>query len=194
MNASDYIKFNSEPRVYLASSHISKHDYGLYANKNFHRKIPMVIYYGTLMSNEDVMYIYQTNHELYQQMANCLRHTRTSVVYGDRDNSNTNLLGVYVNDISNINCRKQDVNEEILRKYADTHKLCNLQVVETADFPVYRTSKHVRKNEELTIHYGIGYWLLEIGCTPEEISDIDKRYNFHTMYENTVYSASMGKN
>jgi len=69
-----------------------------------------------------------------------------------------------------------------LKNYARTIRLCNLKVIDTIDYPVYVTTRRVKKDEELYVHYGIGYWLSHIKCTPEEISDLNEQYDFSNFY------------
>jgi hypothetical protein len=89
---------------------------------------------------------------------------------------------VYVNDIACINCSKYEVTKHILQEYANTIKQCNLKTVDTSDYPIYYSTRIIKKGEELYVHYGIGYWLLHIGCSPEAISRFNDMYNFASLY------------
>jgi hypothetical protein len=183
MNASSLLNIKGKPKVHVAKSHIKNGGNGLFASSYFTKNVPMVIYYGHLLTHQQVYDIYMDHQEIYYQMSDDLRGTSgNNVILGDRNNTNPNLLGVYVNDISFINCPKNEINRNILSKYAQTHQVCNLKVVDTPDYPVYVTTCRVKKDEELYVHYGIGYWLTHIGCTPDEISTLNDYYDYESLY------------
>ncbi len=181
MKASDIINFSSKPIVRPGKSGIS--GYGLFAKKHISKGRPVVVYYGDKMSDEEVYDLYMENREEYREVSKNMRGTPNGfTIRGDKTNENNNLLGVYVNDAGSITCKKGYLTQKALFDYAKTLSDCNLKVVETEDYPVYQSDKRIKKGEELLAHYGIGYWLSQVGCTPEEISDLNRMYNFDSFY------------
>lgn len=181
--AADMVQVTGKPKTYVAQSSIENAGDGLYSINPCVKNIPIVIYYGLAITDQEVYDIYTNHRDDYYEISDYLRGTPNGcVIYGDKNVTNPNLHGVYVNDISSLNCQKSEINHTILRKYADTKRLCNLKVVDTKDFPVYVTTKRINRGEEFYVHYGIGYWLSHLKCSPEEISDLNSQYHFESFY------------
>jgi hypothetical protein len=171
----------TKPLVYVSKSKIS--GLGLFAKKNISKHNPVVIYYGDHITDDEIYKLYTTDPHSYLELSPYIRGTPNGfAIKGCRNQTNKNLLGVFVNDISLIDCKKEDINRGILQNYANTEKKCNLSVVDTDDYPVYFSKRRIIKGEELFVHYGIGYWLSIIGFSPEEISDLNKKYKFESFY------------
>ena len=171
----------TKPLVYVGKSKVSGS--GLFAKKNISKNNPVVMYYGNHITDDEIYELYTNDIQSYLELSPYIRGTPNGfAIKGSRDQTNKNLLGVFVNDISLIDCRKEDISKEILKKYANTEKQCNLKVIDTNNYPVYFSKKRIKKGEELYVHYGIGYWLSIIGFNPEEISYLNKKYNFENFY------------
>lgn len=181
MKAVELVNITDDPIVYIGDSVTGGK--GLFAKKNISRGTDIVIYYGKKITDEEIYNTYINNSDEYFKLSRYIRKTYYGpAIRGDKNITNLNLAGVYVNDISCINKDKEDLDENILREYAETFTKCNVKVVDTLDYPVYRSIKKIKKNEELYVHYGIGYWLSYIGFLPEEISKINKKYPFDSFY------------
>lgn len=186
-NADSILKFNTRlGHVVINQSKITAAGQGLFAKKQIRISQPVVVYYGSKITDEQVYDVYINNHEEYIEMSAFIRGTLNGFnILGDKNNNVDVLQGVYVNDIARIDCKKNQVNKQILHDYATTYKKCNLKVVDTADYPIYYATRTIKKGEELYVHYGIGYWLLHIGYLPQEISELNDIYNFESFYTNT---------
>lgn len=177
VKAFDLINIDAKSCVYVANSTIKGK--GLFAKKNIPKSTNCVIYYGDICTNNDVFNLYIENSDDYVEIMKTMRSCNDNVIYG-KYNGNDNLAGVYVNDYASID---SDISPTIFKNYANTHKYCNLHVVDTEDYPVYVSTKRIKKNEELFIHYGIGYWLAHNGMTPDKISELNDTYNFSNYYK-----------
>ena len=83
--------------------------------------------------------------------------------------SNLNLLGVLVNDVN----KPKSLRAVDLIAYLDTQEDCNLiPSHQTNDYPLYISKRPIKKGEILTVHYGLGYWLLQLGIPPPGIGHI----------------------
>jgi hypothetical protein len=173
MYASDLLSETETPCVYRAPSLIHPGGQGLFSRYKIAKGRPVVVYYGTLLTHQEIYELYRSDSEQYYQLSDDLRGTLNGqVVCGDREVTNPNYQGIWVNDISSLS---DEIN---IDRYLETLQLCNLKVVETLDYPVYIATRQIKKNEELTVHYGPGYWLSHLHMTPEEISDLDQKYHF----------------
>jgi len=183
MEASQLVNFNKKQVVYIAKSKINSAGDGLFAKKFIAKNTPVVVYYGNKVTDEEIYNLYMDKPEEYYELNKYIRGTPNGfAIRGDKKQTNSNLMGVYVNDIGCISCKKENINEKVLKDYAQTVKKCNLMTMDTSDYPVYIASKRIKKGEELYAHYGIGYWLSFIGCSPEEISDMNRKYRFDSLY------------
>ena len=79
---------------------------------------------------------------------------------------NLNLSGVYVNDIFKL--KSKSLGD--MKHYHKSRLICNIEVVETNDFPIYKARKDIKSGSELFVHYGIAYWLCELGVPPNELN------------------------
>lgn len=183
-SASATLKFDSKlNQVKVDQSKIKNAGQGLFAKKHIKRSQPLVIYYGSQITDDEVYELYINNPDKHLALNTFIRGTPNGFSIMGEKNDVPVLQGVYVNDIASINCPKELITKEILQEYVNTAKQCNLKTVDTADYPIYHTLRSIKKGEELYVHYGIGYWLLYIGCRPEEISAYNDKYNFASLYE-----------
>lgn len=156
---------------------------GMFTKKYIARGTYVTIYHGDKLPKKEVFDMYMKQPEEYYRLSPYMRGTPNDfVIMGDKTQTNPNLMGVYVNDYGCINCKKEELTIDILKVYAMTKSKCNVEVVDTNDYPVYRVVKRIKKGEELYAHYGIGYWLAHIGCSPEEIDSLNEEYGFENMY------------
>ena len=179
MKATELVNIKSKTTLFVSQSKIKGAGDGLFAKKYISKGNPVVVYYGDKFTNEDIYELYTNDPEGYHELNKYVRGTPNGyAVKGDKSQENTYLLGVYVNDIGSITCKKDEINETILKAYANTARKCNLKTVDTSDYPVYVATKRIKKGEELYVHYGTGHWLSFIGYSPEEISDLNNKYRF----------------
>jgi len=179
MCARDHIDFNHPSCVQVKPSLINGGGTGLFATRDIGKGQPVVIYYGTKMTDQEIFDLYLSDRDQYERLAPYLRGTPNGfAIIGDKTTDNSVLHGVYVNDIALIG----KVNLNSFQIYAATLKLCNLKVVETLDYPVYFATRRIKKGEELYVHYGIGYWLQYLGLSADQISDYNQIYHFDTLY------------
>ena len=168
------INIDKEPLIYKKEN---EKGISLFARKNIKKGIPIIIYYGDINDKNEIYNEYINDRENYiKNIGPYIRDINDNqVVNGVKylDNENLNLCGVLVNDYCSI---KNNDKIEML-KYIESKKNCNVEIIETNDFPIYYSTKKIKKNEEICAHYGIGYWLLHIGIDAEKIKDkINKLY------------------
>lgn len=140
-----------------------KYDKGVFTTRDIKKGEIVCVYFGDII-DEDKLY------DIYKNRPNIMKYIRkgngflvdASII--DKIN-NINLLGGYVNDIS----KPKSKSKKDLIFYSKTKNICNIEVVETKDFPLYRARKDIKKGVELFVHYGIGYWLLDMGVSPLEL-------------------------
>ena len=178
------IKLNQEPLVYVKKSTRPNGGNGLFAQKKIKKGTPVVIYYGKMTDSEQIFDYYTDNSENYlKNIFPYVRNTeRENIVingYSALNHKNSNVLGVYVNDYDKL----KNTNIQEMKRYAKTAKLCNLEIVETADFPIYFSRRNIKKGEELFAHYSVGYWLLYLGIKAEDMEEIYKKTEWNKFYE-----------
>ena len=177
------IKLNQEPLVYVKKSTRPNGGKGLFAKENIKKGTPVVIYYGKMTDSEQIFDYYTDNSENYlKNIFPYVRNTeRENIVingYSALNHKNSNVLGVYVNDYDKL----KNTNIQEMKRYAKTAKLCNLEIVETADFPIYFSRRNIKKGEELFAHYSVGYWLLYLGTKAEDMEEIYKKTEWNKFY------------
>ena len=180
--AQSMIKFDQKVPVYVAESKIEGAGLGLFAGKQISSSQPVVIYYGSKMLSEDVYDLFMSNPESYGEAQSIIRETPNGYAIRGEKTEKTALHGVYVNDVAKIQCEKDSVDRDALVEYINSAKNCNLKTIDTSDYPVYVSTRRIKKHEELYVHYGIGYWLLQMGYGPEELNVLDQYYKFSTLY------------
>lgn len=178
----------------LKPSLIPQAGLGLFTNKFIHPNTPVVLYHGKKLSQQEV---YQLNQDLpeaeFKELNSRIRGTvHDYVILGPTQQqqstpqpTNPYHLGVYVNDISRIQIdHKDQLTEQHLKDYVQTLKRCNLRVSDdpSSEYPVYYATRRIKKNEELYVHYGIGFWLLQLGFRPLEISELNRKHPFDLFY------------
>ena len=181
MLASSLINFSSHPKIYKDNSKIVGAGYGLFAKKHIARGELVVVYYGTTVTDEEIYDMYMDDPDNYFKLVQYIRGGKNQVVINGQPaltQDNLLLSGVYVNDVAKLDGFDLDK----IRAYAKTSGQCNLRVVDTDDYPVYYSQKRIKKGEELTVHYGIGYWLAVNGFSPAEISGLNHKYQFSSLY------------
>lgn len=183
-SAHSLLNFNSKTKiVQVKQSKISGAGEGLFAKKIIRSGQSVVVYHGSKITDEEVYEAYTKNPEKYRKMNTVIRGTPNGYAILGEKTSNPILQGVYVNDIASISCSKDELTRDALQKYADTAKKCNLKTVDTTDYPVYVATKRIKKGEEFYAHYGIGYWLLHNGYTPEDLTILNQIYKFELFYQ-----------
>lgn len=140
-----------------------KHNKGLFATKDIKKGEIVCIYFGDIIDEDKLYDIYKNRPEImkYIRKGNGFL-VDASIIHKFDD---VKLLGGYVNDIS----KPKSKSKKDLNSYSKTKFICNIEVVETKDFPLYRARKNIKKGAELFVHYGIGYWLLDMGVSPLEL-------------------------
>jgi hypothetical protein len=188
MEAIDFFPNNSKNTVYIKKSNIKNGGDGLFSKKYIVKGTSVTIYYGHKITDKEIYDLYTTYPDIYYEINRYIRGTPNGYAVNgqpiicDKTKQSNNFLGVFVNDISCIACKKDEINEKVLRNYARTIDRCNVRTEDTTDYPVYVATKRIKKKEEIYAHYGIGNWLSYIGCSPEEISDLNKEYKFSSLY------------
>lgn len=182
LTASSLLPYDTKTATYVKTSKIPNAGDGLFVKKHTARGTPIAVYYGAKMTDEEVFDLHQSDFEAYRQANSVIRGTPNGFAVKGEKTDKPALNGVYVNDIACIDCDKENLTKEAIIEYAKTAKNCNVTTQNTSDYPVYVTRKRVTKNEELYAHYGIGYWLQEIGCTADEISKLNAALKFDSLY------------
>jgi len=162
-----------KPKVKLVRSNGSKGTY-LVAKRNISKGERVVIYWGHILDPDEPYRRWvrdQGEPSLYQSWSKYLRGLDSGeIVDGSQALTVTDigLQGVYVNDIQMLN--STDVDD--LRKYVQSEAKCNLTVVHSPEhpFPIYQARRKIHKGEILSVHYGLGYWLLQLGVPPQDIA------------------------
>jgi hypothetical protein len=169
------ININKAPLVYKKQN---EKGLSLFATQNIKKNSPLLIYYGEIFDKNEIYKEYINDKENYiKNIGPYIRDINDNkVVNGIKylDNENLKLCGVLVNDYCNI--KNNDKNEML--KYIESKQNCNVEIIETNDFPIYYSIKKIKKDEEICAHYGIGYWLLHMGIDADKIKNIvDELYN-----------------
>tara|TARA_B100001094_G_scaffold332946_1_gene407473 strand:+ start:3233 stop:3781 length:549 start_codon:yes stop_codon:yes gene_type:complete len=164
----EIININKMPLIYKKEN---EKGVSLFARKFIKKGTPIAIYYGDIENKSEIYEEYIKNKKNYiKNIGPYIRDINdTKVVNGINylNNENLNLCGVLVNDYFCIN---KDDKEEI-KKYIESKKKCNVEIIETNNFPIYYAIKKIKKDEEICAHYGIGYWLLHIGTDADKIKN-----------------------
>lgn len=137
---------------------------GMFATQDIKKGTDITIYFGDVLNTNEVF-------EKYKQDKDIMKYTRKGydfIVDGSEAYKlkNKNLLGVYVNDITKLKSTKRSD----IKHYNKSKMICNVEAIETSDFPVYRARRDIKKGQELFVHYGAAYWLLELGVPPNKLS------------------------
>ena len=160
------ININKPPLVYKKTNEKGK---SLFAKKTIKKGTPIIIYYGAIIDKKEIYNEYINDRENYiKNIGPYIRDINDNKVVngvGYLEYDNLNLCGVLVNDYCCIN---NDNKIEML-KYIESKNNCNVEIIETNDFPIYYSTKKIKKDEEICAHYGIGYWLLNIGIDADKI-------------------------
>jgi len=142
---------------------------GMFAIKDIKKGEPITIYFGDILDSEELIEKYNNNISVMKY----IRKGYDFIVDGScaYKTRNLNLLGVYVNDILKP---KSDSLKDLLN-YHKSRLICNIEVKETSDFPIYIARKDIKRGQELFVHYGIHYWLLEMGIPPQKLKSYDNK-------------------
>jgi len=178
-----YFKLNNKPLFKVVQDSNPELGQTLQATQRIVRGTPVVLYHGKMITSKENVETYLENPSEYiEKKAKYIRgHSSNNDISIDASQVvenfnrgegkiNLNLMGVLVNDVAKPNSLKI----EDLRKYQLSTDKCNLEVsrFETSDYPLYVAKRRIKKGEILTVHYGLGYWLLQMGVKPEEISEM----------------------
>jgi SET domain-containing protein len=158
--------------VYIGKSKIKDElSKGLFAKQDIKKGTRICIYFGDILEEDELPELYQKNKNIMK----FIRKGNDFLVDGSKAYliDNLNLSGVYVNDYKKLN----SIKKKDMRIYFKTRSKCNVKEEQTTDFPIYVARKDIKKGEELTVHYSIGYWLLEMGITPQELLKYKKTIN-----------------
>lgn len=170
-SACEYIQITQEPLVKLIYD--VKTGYNLAAIKNIKKGTPVVMYYGQIVSDDRNCDLFLEDEKNY--LANIAPYMRGNGEHCvDASNlikqpsRNLNLMGVYVNDYMML----KSLDPKDIKEYNNSVSKCNLEVCpDTRDYPVYIASRKIKKGEPLSVHYGLAYWLLQLGIHPANIKD-----------------------
>jgi len=186
-----HLPYDTKPKVYLGETklNIAKGEKGLFASIDIEADKPVVIYYGDILKHEDILKIYMEDKNKYLQISSYLRGNGENMVVNGllgKKEDNANLQGVYVNDRWSLpvivkNDLKSSKAKKEYNKYLSMIPKTNLYVRETADYPVYYSKRAIKKDEELYVSYGIGYWLTKNGIDPTDVYDLK-----HSSIGNTI--------
>lgn len=162
VNIVDITKKND--MVFRNKSLIVKDQNGLFASRDINTGEKVVIYFGDILTKEEFLKRYNND----KSIMNYIRKGKTFWIDGSEvyKIKNKNLYGGYVNDIS----RPKNTSKKAVNKYIKSMNKCNLVSIPTGDFPIYIARKNIKAGEELTVHYGLGYWLLFMGVSTRDIA------------------------
>jgi len=144
---------------------------GMFAIRDIKKGEPITIYFGDVLDKEELIEKYNTDKSI-------MKYTRKGydfIVDGScaYQTNNLNLFGVYVNDI--LKPKSKSINDLI--HYNKSSSICNVEVKDTSDFPVYIAKKDIKKGSELFVHYGVSYWLLDMGVPPNQLKKYENKIN-----------------
>jgi len=148
---------------------------GLFAKTDIKKGTPLVIYFGDVLDEEELMKKYQQDKDIMKYV----RKGYDFIVDGSigYQSKNINLSGVYVNDIMKLKSKSM----KDMEHYHKSRMICNVEVLNTSDFPVYITKRNIKKGQELFVHYGIHYWLHDLGVSPVDLKrkykNVLKKFN-----------------
>jgi len=148
---------------------------GLFAKQNIKKGTKIVIYFGDVLDEEELLEKYNENKDVMKY----IRKGYDFIVDGSigYNTKNINLSGVYVNDILKLKSKSM----KDMEHYHKSRNICNVEVLNTTDFPVYIAKRDIKKGQELFIHYGLHYWLLDLGVSPIDLKrkykNILKKFN-----------------
>ena len=171
--------------IFVQKSTIHNAGLGLFAKKIIRKGEPVVIYKGDKIKEDDIVNLYLEDPKKYFEMAPYLRSTTKGYIINGKsymDSKDILNQGVIVNDYSMLQGSKENITKQDLQNYAKTRDKCNIIVKDDEEYPIYISTKRIKKNEELFVHYGIGYWLAIKGFLPNEISELNKKINFNSLY------------
>lgn len=140
-----------------------KYNKGVFATRNIKKGENICIYFGDILDENQLYEKYKNNPHIMKYIRKGNGFLVDASIVDKLDN--IYLMGGYVNDIS----KPKSNSKEDLNYYNKTKFICNIEVVETNDFPLYRARKDIKKGSELFVHYGIHYWLLDMGVKPENL-------------------------
>ena len=155
---------------------------GLFAKKIFHKNEVVSTYFGPVLPKEHIYKSYVKDPDKYlKKIHPYVRDiNETHVVIGTKD-KDLMKCGVLINDFAKLS----SINKEDIQEYVNkSMKNANVKIMNATNHPIYVTIKRVKKGEEFYAHYSIGYWLMEMGMKPEQIDELNTKYNFESFYKN----------
>jgi hypothetical protein len=189
-SASYFFDINQKSVVEIIDDSNPEKGLTLRASEDIPEHVPVILYYGTPETPEQNIVTYFEDSEKYiRDMAPYIRALTSDrsinarhLIPDDKSKNklNMNLLGVLVNDVS----KPKSLKAIDLIDYLKTQEECNLvSSVQTDDYPLYISNRCIKKGEILTVHYGLGYWLLQMGIPPSGISHIIQSIMSHINQE-----------
>lgn len=162
-------------------SRINDAGFGLFSKKYFKKGDFVVTYFGQFFSKNEIYDIYTQNkfnyikniHPFIRDVSN------NSVIYGQK-HENINKCGVLVNDYVQLKSTdRKDIQEYIKLSTKNANVIVNFD----NEYPEYIAIKRIKKNEEIYVHYGLGWWFMHLGISAEEINKMNTVYNFDKYYK-----------
>ena len=159
------LKFIKENTIELKVSKYIKDKYnkGVFATRDIKKGENVCVYFGDILDEDKLYEKYKNNPYIMKYIRKGNGFLVDASIVNKIDN--IKLLGGYVNDIS----KPKSKSKKDLEYYNKTKFICNIEVVDTDDFPIYRARKDINKGSELFVHYGEKYWLLDMGVKPEDL-------------------------
>jgi len=161
-------------------SNIPDAGFGLFSKKYFKKGDLIVTYFGTVIPKEDMYEVFFNNKEKYiKEIHPFIRDISDDIIVFGQVDKDMNKCGVLVNDYTSLKSTdKKDIEEYVKLSL----KNANVRVTYDNEYPEYVALRRIKKNEEIYVHYGVGYWLLSIGISPQDISKMNQEYNFDNYY------------
>jgi len=150
---------------------------GLFARKQFKKGDLVVTYFGDILSNDDIYNLYCKDKENYiKNIHPYVRDFSNNNVVIGKINKDINKCGVLVNDYAKL----KSTNRKDIQEYVKLSlKYANVKEQIGKEYPEYVAIKRIKKNEEIYVHYGIGWWLMHFGISAQEVDKMNKEYDFY---------------
>jgi len=168
------------PKLVKKKSKIRNAGDGLFANKIFRKGENVAEYFGVPVRKDHIYKLYNNDIKHYMKKIHpFLRDiSNERVIVGGMD-KDIYKCGVLVNDGAKLTSAKLT---DIIKYIKDSTKMENVAIALGGEFPVYRALKRIKSGKEFYAHYGVGYWLLDQGIPPNEISEMDKKMGGFNKY------------
>ncbi len=154
---------------------------GLFSKKQFKKGDYVVTYSGDVLSNDEIYKFYCEDKENYiKNIHPFVRDFSNNVIIG-KINKDIDKCGVLVNDYAKLKSTNQKDIQEYVKlslQYANVKEKIPLRGMA----PEYVAIKRIKKNEEIYVHYGIGWWLMQLGVSAQEVDKLNKTHDFQNYY------------